>query len=518
MKNIDRNLEEQLVLPMTSKKIDVVEALINQRADVNVISQKSKLSTLSSLVKFIKEDDPKYFTILDNLINHKADINFKDGDRLPVLSRAISLKKYKTVAKLLEVKNIDVNVVDNCYGKTPLMYSISNSDNSNLVNKLLDLKADLNPKSNLITSTPLTVSINKSRFESNSDFIKFLLSTNADINPKNDLITSTPLTAAIEANNFALVYKLLDLKSNVNSISNLTRLAPISYAIGKENWELVNKLVDMKADINLRGNLSLITVIGHKNWSMVERLLGIISKKDLEKDKSIYLLDQFYKLFTTHEIDNETIISTLKEIIKLKDKDIAQATIAKGSQTLIKIINDTGNFKEFKKDFTKLGIKYDAKYSSNKGDFLITSSDRLKEYDFPKHSVIKLESKTFFKDGKIWSVDTNKVVEKIDKDSYVVSKKGELYTNINGCNSRWHTYYLKGKPEDGLFGYGKPVACAGHITIKNGKITAIDTKSGHYLPTLEHLKVVLLYLMMYELVIINKNIIYLIPKRLAQNQ
>ncbi len=41
---------------------------------------------------------------------------------------------------------------------------------------------------------------------------------------------------------------------------------------------------------------------------------------------------------------------------------------------------------------------------------------------------------------------------------------------------------------------GQPVAAAGHITIRNGKVISIDNKSGHYLPSACHLQQALVQL------------------------
>ena len=41
-----------------------------------------------------------------------------------------------------------------------------------------------------------------------------------------------------------------------------------------------------------------------------------------------------------------------------------------------------------------------------------------------------------------------------------------------------------------MYGYGKPVACGGHIKFKDGLITKITNGSGHYMPNSDQLKLV----------------------------
>lgn len=158
-------------------------------------------------------------------------------------------------------------------------------------------------------------------------------------------------------------------------------------------------------------------------------------------------------------------------------------------------------FKDFKPTQKKLAlgeVKYSAKYHSTKVDydFILTSADYPKELMDHNTPDIKEKSKTYFKDGKIYSSFSDEVINVKDirengnyNAIYVLSKNGELYVNFNNSNTGHHNYFLKGKPGDDLYCYGKPVACAGHIEINNGKITKIDNSSGHYKPTEEQLLV-----------------------------
>lgn len=62
----------------------------------------------------------------------------------------------------------------------------------------------------------------------------------------------------------------------------------------------------------------------------------------------------------------------------------------------------------------------------------------------------------------------------------------------------FHSYFFKQN------GIGTLIACGGHIKISEGKITAIDTRSGHYQPAFLQLAFVVRYL--YNLGVIDPNI------------
>lgn len=202
-------------------------------------------------------------------------------------------------------------------------------------------------------------------------------------------------------------------------------------------------------------------------------------------------------------MDPASILDKLKNIIADEHRPTLQAVVTKGGNALLETLNASGEFRQIKKDFTKYGIKYSAKYKSGEDTFIITSTyyqDESGEAFNTKE--MKEESKTFFKDGKIYSAKTNQVIEEVDNALYAVSKKGNLYINLEGDNfGKHHSFFLKGKPGDDLFGYGRPVACAGHLSIKSGKITALSGDSGHFDIKPNQIKVVAYYLARQDVVV-----------------
>jgi hypothetical protein len=118
-------------------------------------------------------------------------------------------------------------------------------------------------------------------------------------------------------------------------------------------------------------------------------------------------------------------------------------------------------------------------------------------------ATLKNNSKTFYKDGSIFFCGDGKIASG-NSMLYVVDKKGALY--ISPSSSEYgavhHSYILKSKIADHkLYGYGKPTASAGHITINDqGKITEIDNSSGHYLPSFEQTLLVTKYFKQFGII------------------
>lgn len=95
---------------------------------------------------------------------------------------------------------------------------------------------------------------------------------------------------------------------------------------------------------------------------------------------------------------------------------------------------------------------------------------------------LKNPSRTFVEEGLL--KDRDGKILNVQNYIYVMNKEGELFLSPQGTESgaRHHSYIIKSEE-----GYGKPIACGGHLDIKDGKITRIDNGSGHYRPNEEQL-------------------------------
>lgn len=184
----------------------------------------------------------------------------------------------------------------------------------------------------------------------------------------------------------------------------------------------------------------------------------------------------------------ETIISTpnidrgnLNQILGIISQN-------KASELVQKILKDnSGDSAKAIKTLTLFQLKHTFKNDK----FVLTTTNYGNEAGETNTHDIKEKSKTYIKGGKICFSYSQETVSDGEGYIYVVSKKGDLYLGTsNNFKGLHHSFFLKGKPGQEHYGYGKPVACGGHITLKDGLIAKIDSHSGHYSPTLDQLKLV----------------------------
>lgn len=205
-------------------------------------------------------------------------------------------------------------------------------------------------------------------------------------------------------------------------------------------------------------------------------------------------IKRYLQLTRQEPQDLDSLIDLLKEFTSYGNKEYTQTIVDTGGQKLIKAIYEQQDFIKIIQNLTLHLVNYTAKYCAKDHDFIIKSSNRGHEYSHKIYQEVKEKSKTIINEHKeICAADSNKAIKDLDHVRYVVSKKGDLYININDSNPYNHTCFLKGKPGSELFGFGKPVACGGYISIQDGKITAIDNHSGHYKTSFDQLKVILHY-------------------------
>lgn len=307
----------------------------------------------------------------------------------------------------------------------------------------------------------------------------------ASIINNNSILFNALDNANIRDSNHSKSVEILDYLLNVKGVDpNVVNYGTsiLQQALSLKNQVMADRLIEL-------GATAVVLDHNHALDYNNELFVDYINKSS---PKALDLI----KTLNQNEVDSKAVIEILKSIIADGHRPALQAAVTKGGQGLIKAINDAGEFKQIKKDFTKYGIKYSAKYHTDLHDFIITSTFHQNESDkLPANNhQVKEKSKTFFESGKIYSSLTGQILDDIYGACYVISKTGKLYTNINGSNLGHHSFFLKGKPGDELFGFGKPVACGGHITIKNGKITEFSGSSGHYGPTVDQIKVVAHYL------------------------
>ena len=123
--------------------VSILEKMINIGADINI---KNNLG-MTPLILCVNEDNENIFAVL---IEKGADINAKINDGYTVLILALRFNKQKVLNKILENPNWGVNVNEkNKNGYTALHFvvlshSIDENDKFNIVEKLINMGADIN--------------------------------------------------------------------------------------------------------------------------------------------------------------------------------------------------------------------------------------------------------------------------------------------------------------------------------------------------------------------------------------
>ena len=497
-----------LISAIMTGDIGTVKDLVNEfGADVNLFNKHLNANPLLTALNYNRSNEVLEFIL------EKTDFTKTLPENCPgYLATAFALGDDELITKLLEIEGIDISST-NEKGESPLYLAITKNKLS-ITEKLLQMGAIVDSKKCPVTTCSEMFNLVKKYIpnanigilqvlDKSNESVNSLLAAIKDMNPNAvkeiikkegvDIINKHPilfkaLEQVTEYSKNKESIEILDYLLNIEGINpnvcfakeSLGKLSLLESALTAKNQSVANKLIELGAtSIILGDNCNLI----FNNKLLAEYIVN-------NNEKALNISHSLKQ----EKVDYKTIINLLQSIIADGHNPTLQAVISIGGQELIKAINDSGRFKEFKKIFNKNGIKYYAKYHTDEHDFIITSTDARDEYSQKENvAEIKKDSKTCFKDGKVCLAKTGEVIENSGNIRYVVSKKGVLYIDHESCNTGFHTYFLKGKFGDELFGYGKPVACAGNIKIEKGKITKLDGSSGHYCPTPDQIKVIASY-------------------------
>lgn len=112
--------------------------------------------------------------------------------------------------------------------------------------------------------------------------------------------------------------------------------------------------------------------------------------------------------------------------------------------------------------------------------------DERSSYPFPEDEM-KERTKLEVRDGKLY-----REVRPLSADDgstliWVLGLDGELFASILGHHFN-HSFFVQ---RDGI---GQPIACGGHMNLRDGKITTLNNASGHYMPNVLHLALATRYL------------------------
>lgn len=493
-------LEDLIALSETKKDCEeIIEYILSKTPKLN-FSEYLERTPLSTAILYNKEE------LIGKLINMGADINPKNVGFPPLVCAIITGNK-KLVQFFLS-KKVDVN---GGIASKPLSAAISSGD-FELVKILVSMGAKLNetnikydpiyqaiisnqieilkylveeganPAKKILSNRYIVDSINLQHL----DITSFLLSQKGmDIKSK-----STPMPIADKNEKYTPMEMILKIETNNIIVSKLVQLGsdiPQGYVYDKENNIVLKKEYSKQNSKNI---IKAVTIFGNKKPVIVEKkdtytkkIINLLNSKKLNAKEFV---KEFYKYIKTYDSNN----------VKDEKQEDIQEFVTKNQKKLFETINASGlKFKPLRDSMIKKAIKYHVKFDAKnvKYKFILTTQDSFNESKMPGNDEKAKEyCATFFKDGKIYNTKSGKLIG--DSEStllYVMSKTGKLYIHTRefiklGVH---HSYILKGKQGSEIEGYGKPVASAGMLKVKNGKITFIDNSSGHYQPNKDQLKI-----------------------------
>ncbi|WP_236870187.1 hypothetical protein [Candidatus Bandiella numerosa] len=309
-------------------------------------------------------------------------------------------------------------------------------------------------------------------------------------------------------------------KKVVKKVVDINKVEPNSQhvifsAIGMGSVEVIDILLEENIDLNITNDYGgqpttpVLCAIYQNKPLIAEHLISqgaifdrqLISKTYASQPHVVDFVvehDQSVKKFVEN-ISSENAYELFKKAKEINDILIVSYFLKEHAHDIFSVIKRDGAQKEHIAYFQKNGIPFKFKH----GEFLVCSQPQArKETEQGCESNtqdIQEKSKTCIIEGKFYYTYGEKKLVTFNEQNdsiYVISKNGDLYVqnDLNGhFNGLHHSFFLKSKPTKELYGYGKPVACGGHMNIVDGKITFINNCSGHYQPTLTQLKLVVKY-------------------------
>lgn len=312
LKNMNKNINEELILAIEEGKIFQVSSLIDEGADVNYVNKDNK-SVLEiainkasiEIIKILLENDVKInkeediAKIYDLALNKsRCDIveyeiiklmksmgyNLKDGivDRDKQFLALCCTSSVDELKKFIEVKNVDPSQVKSA------LNTCLHSEKIDIAKFLIEnYKMDLDFKDDYCGDSSLLMACSKGYI----DIVNLILDRNTNINindnDKNVYDGRTPLHLACLKDNLELAKLLLSRGANVNHEESDGCTALMHASCGSE--ELVKLLLDYKADVNIKNKYNS-TALSHACSEGKIEIVKLLLNSNIDINRNAYAL------------------------------------------------------------------------------------------------------------------------------------------------------------------------------------------------------------------------------------
>jgi len=193
-----------------------------------------------------------------------------------------AVRKNDTIREIVMLieKGADVNYKDET-GSNALMLAVLEK-NMPLAKLLLEYKAEVEVKGNIIGLTPLILAVHNDDFE----MAKMLLEAGATTDVKTE-IGFNALMYAVLNKNMPITKLLLDYKANINEQESLIGLTPLLLAITNNDIEMVSFLLENNADPTIVDSTgqSALTYAEEQKSDAIITLIGSKINKAIEEEE-----------------------------------------------------------------------------------------------------------------------------------------------------------------------------------------------------------------------------------------
>ena len=348
------------------------------------------------------------------------------------------------------------------------------------------------------------------------DIFKKIIAKGADVNKCVGYNDYPIFQAMHQGNSTAALEILLENKVNLNVKSKYTNKDPLFDAVFSNNIPAAEKLISYGASMFDFELFSKEIPF----WS--NNIIDFLVKYDKTTKEFIENISatNVYEIFNKAKDENNTpLISYLlkdnqqgKNLFKAIKKEGAQKENIKYFQkNAVQFKYSYINKELYGKPIKNENGKWSVEFGFKENKLLIGSQNHSRDESTTIYNTADIQerSKTYIKNGKIYNSANDKIlscdkfsmnldVTNLDKEElttvYILAKDGNLHVQNDLHTGTNHSHFLKGKVGEELYGYGKPIACGGLINVIDGKIKFISNNSGHYMPSLDQLKLAVKYL------------------------